>query len=96
MEDFLKSEAYFFTLMPSFLLLPPSFPFYPQHNVHLMDGVMFVHSARLPLLHHTLPSLGALKRINTEFCFKADDDFFKSNIRCSRATEPLGCLGDLG
>jgi len=61
-----------------------------------MDGVMFMHSARLPLLHHTLPSLGELKRINTEFCFKADEAFFKSNVRCSSATEPLGCLGDLG
>jgi len=67
-----------------------------QHNVHLMDGVMFMHSARLQLLQKTLPSLGPLRRINSEFCFKANEAFFQSNIRCSKATEPLGCLGDLG
>ncbi|EKU22101.1 oxidoreductase domain protein, partial [Nannochloropsis gaditana CCMP526] len=67
-----------------------------KHNVHLMDGVMFMHSARLQLLQKTLPSLGPLHRINSEFCFKANEAFFQSNIRCSSATEPLGCLGDLG
>ncbi|EWM25302.1 Glucose-fructose oxidoreductase [Nannochloropsis gaditana] len=67
-----------------------------KHNVHLMDGVMFMHSARLQLLQKTLPSLGPLRRINSEFCFKANEAFFQSNIRCSSATEPLGCLGDLG
>lgn len=66
-----------------------------KHAVHFLDGIMFMHSARLPLLHHTLHSLGKLRRINTEFCFKADESFFESNIRCSAATEPLGCLGDL-
>jgi hypothetical protein len=37
-----------------------------------------------------------VRRISTEFTFKADEGFLKNNIRVSTATEPLGCLGDLG
>ena len=70
-----------------------------EHNVHFMDGVMFMHSQRLPLLRHTLDDhkrFGDLRRIDTNFCFCADNNFFASNIRVNYQLEPLGCLGDLG
>lgn len=109
------------------------------HNVHFLDGVHFMHSARLPVLHHALKDLGKvrgcgrrgragegkswtrgmgsqpsksccrritndptpfphpqIRRISTEFTFKADAAFLQDNIRVSAATEPLGALGDLG
>ena len=69
------------------------------HNVQFMDGVMFMHSARLPLLRKVLDdgeSVGTLQRIVSQFSFAAPDEFLKSNIRVSNDLEPLGCLGDLG
>jgi predicted dehydrogenase len=62
-----------------------------------MDGVMFMHSARLPKLREKLASdVGAVKRITSAFSFVGDDEFFASNIRASSELEPFGCLGDLG
>jgi predicted dehydrogenase len=69
------------------------------HKVQFMDGVMFMHSARLPLLRKVLDdgeSMGTLQRIVSQFSFSAPDEFMKSNIRVSNDLEPLGCLGDLG
>lgn len=68
-------------------------------NVQFMDGVMFMHSARLPAIREVLDdgdSIGAVRRIVSHFCFCADDEFYSSNIRCSSSLEPAGCLGDLG
>lgn len=70
-----------------------------KHKVQFVDGVMFMHSARLPLLRSVLDdgqSVGAIKRIVSQFSFMASDDFLRSNIRVSGELEPLGCLGDLG
>lgn len=70
-----------------------------QHNVQFMDGVMFMHSARLPKMREALDdgaSVGAIKRIASQFSFFGGDEFHSSNIRVSRALEPLGALGDLG
>ena len=70
-----------------------------KNNVQFMDGVMFMHSARLPKLRETLDdgvSVGAIKRIATQFSFYGGDDFHRDNIRVSQALEPLGALGDLG
>jgi predicted dehydrogenase len=67
--------------------------------VQFMDGVMFMHSARLPLLRQTLDdgtSVGPLRRIASQFSFAADEAFLRGNIRVSRELEPLGALGDLG
>jgi predicted dehydrogenase len=64
-----------------------------------MDGVMFMHSARLPLLRKVLDdgeSVGTLRRIASQFCFQATGDFLEKNIRVSNELEPLGALGDLG
>lgn len=68
-------------------------------NVQLMDGVMFMHSARLePLVAQMMDQqqVGRVRRICSHFSFHAPESFFKENIRASDALEPLGCLGDLG
>jgi predicted dehydrogenase len=68
-------------------------------GVQFMDGVMFMHGKRLPLLRSVLDdgqTVGQLRRIVSNFSFAAGDDFLKNNIRVSAATEPLGALGDLG
>lgn len=68
-------------------------------DVQFMDGVMFMHSARLAKLREVLDdgsSVGEIRRINSHFSFRAPDDFWQSNIRASSELEPLGCLGDLG
>lgn len=70
-----------------------------KHNVQFMDGVMFMHSQRLPRLREALDdgeSVGKLRRICSQFSFAAPDEFMNSNIRASNDLEPLGCLGDLG
>jgi predicted dehydrogenase len=70
-----------------------------QHNVQFMDGVMFMHSARLPLIRTALNdnhSVGDIKRITSQFSFLAPEGFMQQNIRVSQSLEPLGCLGDLG
>ena len=70
-----------------------------QNRVQFMDGVMFMHSNRLGLLRQTLDdqqSIGTVRRLASQFCFKASDAFLAGNIRVSSHLEPLGCLGDLG
>jgi predicted dehydrogenase len=70
-----------------------------KNRVQFMDGVMFMHSARLPALREVLDdgdSVGPLRRIASQFSFAAPDEFLKSNIRVSRELEPLGAPGDLG
>lgn len=69
------------------------------NGVQFMDGVMFMHGKRLPLLRAVLDdgeTVGQLRRITSQFSFAAGDDFLTGNIRVSRETEPLGALGDLG
>lgn len=70
-----------------------------ENRVQFMDGVMFMHSQRLPLLRQTLDdgrSIGSVRRIASQFSFLSSDDFLTANIRTSNVLEPLGCLGDLG
>ncbi len=70
-----------------------------KHHVQFMDGVMFMHSRRLPHLRQVLDdrkSVGDVLRIASQFSFKAHDEFLANNIRVSSELEPLGCLGDLG
>ena len=70
-----------------------------DRNLQFMDGVMFMHSARLSLLRDVLndgASVGQLRRIASQFSFLGDDAFLDSNIRTDSQLEPLGCLGDLG
>lgn len=68
-------------------------------GVQYMDGVMFMHSARLTAMRAALDdstSVGRLRRISTGFSFCAPPEFFEENIRSSSHLEPLGCVGDLG
>jgi predicted dehydrogenase len=70
-----------------------------KHRVQFMDGVMFMHSRRMPLLRQVLDDpreIGEVRRITSQFSFKAPEEFYRQNIRSSGETEPLGCLGDLG
>lgn len=68
-------------------------------GVQFMDGVMFMHSARLPAIRQLLDDperVGDIRRIASQFSFRANEEFFESNIRGSLGLEPAGCLGDLG
>lgn len=70
-----------------------------SHNVQYMDGVMFMHSARLPLIRTILNDpqrIGTLRRLASQFSFAGDQEFQQSNIRTHSELEPYGCLGDLG
>jgi len=70
-----------------------------RNHVQFMDAVMFMHSARLPLMRQMLDdgsSIGQIKRIAAQFSFLGGEEFFHRNIRASGRLEPLGCLGDLG
>ena len=70
-----------------------------SNGVQFMDGVMFMHSQRLPALRKVIDdgnSLGKLKRIQSHFTFCAPEDFLANNIRLNSNLEPQGCLGDLG
>jgi predicted dehydrogenase len=68
------------------------------NRVQFMDGVMFMHSARLEKIRAELESqnFGQLKRITSAFSFRGDEAFFANNIRMNSALEPFGALGDLG
>lgn len=70
-----------------------------SRNVQFMDGVMFMHSARMPEIRRALDdgsSVGRIRRIASQFSFCADDAWLGDNIRLSSNLEPAGCLGDLG
>ena len=70
-----------------------------RNKVQFMDGVMFMHSARLPMLRRCLDdgeSIGAIRRIACHFSFLGDESFSQKNIRVDSQLEPFGCLGDLG
>ncbi len=65
-------------------------------GVQLMDGVMFMHHARLDEIRKRLPDLGERPTfMNSSHAFRGSDSFFESNIRVNPDTEPLGCVGDL-
>ncbi|MCA9064638.1 MAG: Gfo/Idh/MocA family oxidoreductase [Planctomycetaceae bacterium] len=70
-----------------------------KSGVQFMDGVMFMHSARMQAMREALDSgnhVGDIRRIASQFSFCADDAWVNSNIRASSSLEPAGCLGDLG
>ena len=70
-----------------------------ENNVQFMDGVMYMHSDRMPELREALDdpgNVGTIKRIASAFSFCAPPDFFGDNIRSNSDLEPAGALGDLG
>ncbi len=69
------------------------------NNVQYMDGVMFMHSQRLPAVRSILDDpqrIGTLRRLACQFSFAGDEEFRTRNIRTHSELEPHGCLGDLG
>ena len=70
-----------------------------SNGVQFMDGVMYMHSARMAAMRSAIDdpaTVGQIKRIATQFSFCAPDEFKQSNIRTDSRLEPHGCLGDLG
>ncbi|MFO1478146.1 MAG: Gfo/Idh/MocA family oxidoreductase [Verrucomicrobiota bacterium] len=70
-----------------------------KHRVQFIDGVMFMHNPRLPVLRSALDdpaAVGQLRRITSMFTFQAYEHFVRDNIRAHGVLEPAGCLGDLG
>lgn len=70
-----------------------------EHGVQFMDGVMYMHSSRMPLMKERLQdgeTIGELRRIASQFSFRAPEEFLTGNIRVNSQLEPHGCLGDLG
>jgi predicted dehydrogenase len=70
-----------------------------KNQVQYMDGVMFMHSQRLPMVRQLLDAdepVGKLRRLTAQFSFAGDETFQSSNIRTHSELEPHGCLGDLG
>jgi predicted dehydrogenase len=68
-------------------------------DVQFMDGVMFMHSTRLPAMRAVLDdgaSIGAIRRVGVQFTFNGGEEFLRSNIRSDARLEPQGCMGDLG
>lgn len=70
-----------------------------SNDVAFMDGVMFMHSPRLPLIKNVISDIvrfGNIKTVAMNFSFCGDTNFHESDIRCDPSLEPLGALGDLG
>jgi predicted dehydrogenase len=70
-----------------------------KNRVQFMDGVMFMHSPRMPRVREVLDdgkSVGPVRRISSAFSFLGTGDFSQGNIRVDGRLEPAGCLGDLG
>jgi len=70
-----------------------------ENGVQFMDGVMFVHSARMERMRTLITeakALGEVRRVTSQFSFRGDDAFFEVNTRVNSKLEPHGCLGDLG
>jgi predicted dehydrogenase len=70
-----------------------------RNQVQFLDDVMFMHSRRLERIRKVLEdgqTIGPIRRITSAFTFRAEEDFFASNIRARCDLEPDGCLGDLG
>lgn len=70
-----------------------------ENKVQFMDGVMFVHSARMERMRTLIAegvTLGEIRRVSSQFSFCGDEAFFEANTRMDSNLEPQGCLGDLG
>lgn len=68
-------------------------------GVQFMDGIMYMHGNRLPVVREALDApgnVGDIRRVYCQFSFCADDEWLATNIRLNSDLEPQGCLGDLG
>ena len=64
-----------------------------QEGKFLMDGTMFVHASRTKEIDKAIPNAN---RMNFNFTFRGDEEFFKNDIRVKKEGDCLGCIGDLG
>jgi predicted dehydrogenase len=70
-----------------------------ENRVQFLDGVMFMHSARLKRMREVLDdpaAIGEIRRIQSAFTFCAPPEFYEGNIRSQSSLEPHGCMGDVG
>ena len=61
----------------------------------LLDGTMFVHNPRTKCFLEKIQNM-EFDRIQSDFTFCGDEEFFKNDIRCRANGDPLGCIGDVG
>lgn len=64
-----------------------------------MDGTMFIHNNRTQLFLEYIANsdvFGNVIRIDSEFTFRGDEEFFANDIRTTKDGDPYGCIGDLG
>lgn len=69
------------------------------NKVQFMDGIMYMHSDRMPLWRAAIDdpaNVGKITRIASAFSFCAPPEFLAENIRLNSELEPAGALGDLG
>ena len=62
-------------------------------SVRLYDGTMFMHHPRLENIKQLLSSRSRPRYTKSEWSFKADETFMKSDIRIKATGDPLGVLG---
>ncbi|EKX48165.1 hypothetical protein GUITHDRAFT_106240 [Guillardia theta CCMP2712] len=70
-----------------------------HNNVQFMDGVMWMHHVRVPVLRKAVDNqdmMGEVVRIVTSFTFFGGEEFDRTNIRMKSNLDGLGCVGDLG
>jgi predicted dehydrogenase len=70
-----------------------------KNRVQFMDGVMFMHNARMERMRAALDGgagIGEIRRLMSAFSFHMDEKGFDANVRVDSRLEPAGCLGDLG
>lgn len=70
-----------------------------QVGRYVMDGTMFIHNNRTQhFLEYIANSddFGNVIRIDSEFTFRGDEEFFANDIRTTKDGDPYGCIGDLG
>ncbi len=69
-----------------------------ENRVQFLDGVMFVHGLRMQRLRDLVRDdgpLGEVRRVASQFSFRAPPGFAETNIRARSDLEPQGCAGDL-
>ncbi len=67
-----------------------------KNGKYLMDGTMFVHNPRTRDIIASLSGDNYISRIQSDFTFAGNQDFFRNNVRISANGDVLGCIGDLG
>eukprot|EP00262_Sarcandra_glabra_P008349 TRINITY_DN21804_c0_g1_i1.p1 TRINITY_DN21804_c0_g1~~TRINITY_DN21804_c0_g1_i1.p1 ORF type:complete len:362 (-),score=20.53 TRINITY_DN21804_c0_g1_i1:164-1249(-) len=70
-----------------------------SNGVQFMDSTMWMHHPRTAKMKEMLSDtsrFGQLNAVHSSFCFCADPDFLKNDIRVKPDLDALGALGDVG